>query len=121
MNIFIVLVVVSMFLNFIQAAPSVDITNDELMDGKYLCEDISALKQFGNGNSESLRTGFVDNDDLSPTSPFFNEFYKLFLRNMNIFLSKNKHFARQVSKRGLDSIGGGHLIKRTENRQLLTD
>lgn len=40
---------------------------------------------------------------------------------MNLFLSKNKHFARQVSKRGLDSIGGGHLIKRTESRQLLTD
>ncbi|KAH8309615.1 hypothetical protein KR059_012376 [Drosophila kikkawai] len=38
MNIFIVLLVVSMFLNFIQAAPGVDISNDELMDGKYLCE-----------------------------------------------------------------------------------
>ncbi|XP_016991172.1 uncharacterized protein LOC108053101 isoform X1 [Drosophila rhopaloa] len=38
MNLFIVLVVVSVFLNFIQAAPSVDISNDELMDGKYLCE-----------------------------------------------------------------------------------
>ncbi|XP_017013534.2 uncharacterized protein Orcokinin isoform X1 [Drosophila takahashii] len=38
MNLYIVLVVVSVFLNFIQTAPSVDISNDELMDGKYLCE-----------------------------------------------------------------------------------
>ncbi|KAH8401350.1 hypothetical protein KR009_004862 [Drosophila setifemur] len=38
MNLFIVLVVVSMCFNFNQAAPSVDISNDELMDGKYLCE-----------------------------------------------------------------------------------
>ncbi|KAH8322577.1 hypothetical protein KR074_007886 [Drosophila pseudoananassae] len=38
MNLFVVLVVVSMFSNLIQAAPSVDISNDELMDGKYLCE-----------------------------------------------------------------------------------
>ncbi|XP_017044925.1 uncharacterized protein LOC108090657 isoform X1 [Drosophila ficusphila] len=38
MNILIVLVVVSVFLNFIEAAPNVDISNEELMDGKYLCE-----------------------------------------------------------------------------------
>ncbi|KAH8272834.1 hypothetical protein KR018_001999 [Drosophila ironensis] len=38
MNLFVVLAVLSMFFNFIQAAPNVDISNDELMDGKYLCE-----------------------------------------------------------------------------------
>ncbi|XP_017044928.1 uncharacterized protein LOC108090657 isoform X3 [Drosophila ficusphila] len=117
MNILIVLVVVSVFLNFIEAAPNVDISNEELMDGKYLCEDISALRQFGNGNS----------DDLTAT-PLLNDYYKLFLRDVNRFLSKNKNFeglqeklSRAVSKRGLDSIGGGHLIKRTENRRLLSD
>ncbi|XP_017044927.1 uncharacterized protein LOC108090657 isoform X2 [Drosophila ficusphila] len=129
MNILIVLVVVSVFLNFIEAAPNVDISNEELMDGKYLCEGnendlrkrfetyISALRQFGNGNS----------DDLTAT-PLLNDYYKLFLRDVNRFLSKNKNFeglqeklSRAVSKRGLDSIGGGHLIKRTENRRLLSD
>ncbi|XP_016953569.1 uncharacterized protein LOC108026882 isoform X2 [Drosophila biarmipes] len=128
MNLYIVLVVVSVFLNLIQAAPSVDFPNDELMDGKYLCEDISALKQLCSGNSESLRQIGFSNDDLSTTSPLFNEFYKLFLRNVNLFLSKNKNLealqerlSRTVSKRGLDSIGGGHLIKRTESRRLLSD
>ncbi|EDV56902.1 uncharacterized protein LOC6548007 isoform X1 [Drosophila erecta] len=38
MNLYVLLVVVSVFLHFIQAAPSVDISNDELLDGKYLCE-----------------------------------------------------------------------------------
>ncbi|XP_017013535.2 uncharacterized protein Orcokinin isoform X2 [Drosophila takahashii] len=128
MNLYIVLVVVSVFLNFIQTAPSVDISNDELMDGKYLCEDISALKQFCNGNLESLRQTGFSNDDLSTSSPLFNELYKLFLRNFNLFLSKNKNLeafqerlSRTVSKRGLDSIGGGHLIKRSESRRLLSD
>ncbi|XP_017070177.1 uncharacterized protein LOC108107259 isoform X2 [Drosophila eugracilis] len=128
MNLYIVLLVVSVCLNFILAAPSVDISNDELLDGKYLCEDISALKQFCNGNGENLRqTGFI-NDDISATAPLFNEFYKLLQRNVNLFLSKNKNLeslqerlSRTVSKRGLDSIGGGHLIKRTENRRLLSD
>ncbi|XP_017090327.2 uncharacterized protein Orcokinin isoform X2 [Drosophila bipectinata] len=128
MNLFVVLVVVSMFSNLIQAAPSVDISNDELMDGKYLCEDISALKLFGNGNNDKYRTSGFVSDDLSPSSPFFNEFYKLFLRHMNQFLSKNQNFeslqdriARTVSKRGLDSIGGGHLIKRTDSSKLLSE
>ncbi|XP_016941199.3 uncharacterized protein Orcokinin isoform X2 [Drosophila suzukii] len=127
MNLYIVLVVVSVFLSFIHAAPSVDFPNDELMDGKYLCEDISALKQFCKGNESLRQTGF-SNDDLSTTSPLFNEFYKLFLRNVNPYLSKNKNLealqerlSRTVSKRGLDSIGGGHLIKRTESRRLLSD
>ncbi|XP_052839282.1 uncharacterized protein LOC128254302 isoform X2 [Drosophila gunungcola] len=127
MNLFIVLVVVSVFLNFIQAAPSVDISNDELMDGKYLCEDLSALKKFYNGNSESLRTPGFLSDDIS-TSQLFNELYKLYLRNANPSLPKNKNLetfqerlSRTVSKRGLDSIGGGHLIKRTESRRLLSD
>ncbi|XP_016953568.1 uncharacterized protein LOC108026882 isoform X1 [Drosophila biarmipes] len=44
MNLYIVLVVVSVFLNLIQAAPSVDFPNDELMDGKYLCE--AGLKKY---------------------------------------------------------------------------
>ncbi|XP_016991173.1 uncharacterized protein LOC108053101 isoform X2 [Drosophila rhopaloa] len=126
MNLFIVLVVVSVFLNFIQAAPSVDISNDELMDGKYLCEDLSALKQFFNGNSENLRTPGFLSDDIT-TSQLFNELYKLYLRNVNP-PAKNKNIeafqdrlSRSVSKRGLDSIGGGHLIKRTESRRLLSD
>ncbi|EDW57046.1 uncharacterized protein LOC6615811 isoform X1 [Drosophila sechellia] len=38
MNLYVLLAVVSVFLNFIHAAPSVDISNDELLDGKYLCE-----------------------------------------------------------------------------------
>eukprot|EP00099_Drosophila_melanogaster_P020389 NP_611852.2 orcokinin, isoform A [Drosophila melanogaster] len=38
MNLYVLLAVVSVFLNFIHAAPGVDISNDELLDGKYLCE-----------------------------------------------------------------------------------
>ncbi|XP_039482336.1 uncharacterized protein LOC120445793 isoform X2 [Drosophila santomea] len=128
MNLYVLLVVVSVFLHFIHAAPSVDISNDELLDGKYLCEDFPALRELCNGNSASLRQTGFPNDDLS-TSPLFNDFYKLFQRNVNIFLAKNKspeslqeRFSRTVSKRGLDSIGGGHLIKRTPlDRQLLSD
>ncbi|KQS63087.1 uncharacterized protein LOC6548007 isoform X2 [Drosophila erecta] len=128
MNLYVLLVVVSVFLHFIQAAPSVDISNDELLDGKYLCEDFPALRELCNGYSASFRQTGFPNDDLS-TSPLFNDFYKLFQRNVNIFLSKNKspeslqeRFSRTVSKRGLDSIGGGHLIKRTPlDRQLLSD
>nr|NP_001261160.1 orcokinin, isoform B [Drosophila melanogaster]NP_001286799.1 orcokinin, isoform C [Drosophila melanogaster]AGB93690.1 orcokinin, isoform B [Drosophila melanogaster]AHN56594.1 orcokinin, isoform C [Drosophila melanogaster] len=127
MNLYVLLAVVSVFLNFIHAAPGVDISNDELLDGKYLCEDLPALRELCNGNSVSLRQTGLPNDDLS-TSPLFNEFYKLFQRNVNIFLSKNKspeslqeRFSRTVSKRGLDSIGGGHLIKRTQSRQFLSD
>ncbi|XP_032572833.1 uncharacterized protein LOC6615811 isoform X2 [Drosophila sechellia] len=127
MNLYVLLAVVSVFLNFIHAAPSVDISNDELLDGKYLCEDLPVLRELCNGNGVSLRQTGLPNDDLS-TSPLFNEFYKLFQRNVNIFLSKNKSpeslqelFSRTVSKRGLDSIGGGHLIKRTQSRQLLSD
>ncbi|XP_033152083.1 uncharacterized protein LOC117135743 isoform X2 [Drosophila mauritiana] len=127
MNLYVLLAVVSVFLNFIHAAPSVDISNDELLDGKYLCEDLPVLRELCNGNGVSLRQTGLPNDDLS-TSPLFNEFYKLFQRNVNIFLSKNKspeslqeRFSRTVSKRGLDSIGGGHLIKRTQSRQLLSD
>ncbi|KMY96182.1 uncharacterized protein LOC6735974 isoform X2 [Drosophila simulans] len=127
MNLYVLLAVVSVFLNFIHAAPSVDISNDELLDGKYLCEDLPVLRELCNGNGVSLRQTGLPNDDLS-TSPLFNEFYKLFQRNVNIFLTKNKspeslqeRFSRTVSKRGLDSIGGGHLIKRTQSRQLLSD
>ncbi|XP_033246359.1 uncharacterized protein LOC117187720 isoform X1 [Drosophila miranda] len=38
MNLLVVLLVATTVLNFIRAAPSVDLSNDELMDGKYLCE-----------------------------------------------------------------------------------
>ncbi|BFG05455.1 uncharacterized protein DMAD_04183 [Drosophila madeirensis] len=39
MNLLVVLVIVTTVLNIIRAAPSsVDISNDELLDGKYLCE-----------------------------------------------------------------------------------
>ncbi|XP_022224071.1 uncharacterized protein LOC111075233 isoform X2 [Drosophila obscura] len=118
MNLLVVLVIVTTLLNIIRAAPSVDISNDELMDGKYLCEDRSALKQFGNGNGESFRPTSLISDDISTASPFLNEFYNSFLRSM--LLTKNKNFetlsermSRAMSKRNLDSIGGGHLIKRS--------
>ncbi|XP_032306000.1 uncharacterized protein LOC6494909 isoform X4 [Drosophila ananassae] len=71
MNLFVVLVVVSMFSNLIQAAPSVDISNDELMDGKYLCEDISALKLFGNGNNDKFRTSGFTHESVSVKEPEF--------------------------------------------------
>ncbi|XP_044571278.1 uncharacterized protein LOC6494909 isoform X3 [Drosophila ananassae] len=82
MNLFVVLVVVSMFSNLIQAAPSVDISNDELMDGKYLCEgigrqlhnrvpNISALKLFGNGNNDKFRTSGFTHESVSVKEPEF--------------------------------------------------
>ncbi|XP_034651953.1 uncharacterized protein LOC117890928 isoform X2 [Drosophila subobscura] len=118
MNLLVVLVIVTTVLNIIRAAPSgVDISNDELLDGKYLCEDRSALKQFGNSR--------ISDDISTNSSPILNEFYNSFLRS--ILLTKNKNFealsermSRAMSKRNLDSIGGGHLIKRSDSSRLLS-
>ncbi|XP_015039150.2 uncharacterized protein Orcokinin isoform X2 [Drosophila pseudoobscura] len=125
MNLLVVLLVVTTVLNFIRAAPSVDLSNDELMDGKYLCEDRSTSKQFGNGNGENFRPISLISDDISTNSPFINEFYNSFLRS--ILLTKNKNIetlsdrmSRAMSKRNLDSIGGGHLIKRSDSSRLLS-
>ncbi|XP_068144844.1 uncharacterized protein Orcokinin [Drosophila tropicalis] len=38
MNLVIVLVIITIFLNLSNAAPNAIITNDDLIDGKYLCE-----------------------------------------------------------------------------------
>ncbi|XP_046865733.1 uncharacterized protein LOC6641001 isoform X2 [Drosophila willistoni] len=112
MNLVIVLVIITVLLNLSNAAPNAIITNDDLIDGKYLCEDLSALKLFDNDNDI-----YRPNEDISASSNFLNDFYNMYLKNIKRSLLHKIHY----DKRNLDSIGGGHLIKRTNNNNLQND
>ncbi|XP_030387279.1 uncharacterized protein LOC115633910 isoform X2 [Scaptodrosophila lebanonensis] len=129
MNFLIVLVLIATFSNIIGGTPTPTIANDELMDGKYLCEGLSALRFYDN-TYNNLNNGYVKTE-ITSTSAFLNEFYNMFLKTLSMFrqslgrkLTTNRipeEIAAIFAKRNLDSIAGGHLIKRTQDNKSMTD